>query len=402
MPEATEYPPRTLTAVLARTLPHVLFVCLIGELLARMPFSARQPSLLFCLRPRSQVGTGTDEKPVTARPAARQQRPAWAVSAAAEARGEGRHRLHIPAPVYTLRLDPKQVEPGESLLTVVLQRRAGVPEGDGRMLPVNSQSESLDEEAAEPAGLAAASSGAQLAGRAVRSMPKQRPTGLAGGWMVVPLSSLAVHHAFSHRQTATLGKPAHGSAQPAAGVCTLLTVCQPADAPRQYVCTCYRCYKHLVLFYYLGVMRCTTRAAGRLSLSFEEPLSLRSSAAPAGVVDAMAAALSTDLASGSASAAADSGLMVPWRPKGILVSTLASLRIPAWHVPAEQTNLFQGCSHYGPTAVNISCLCRGWPPAMAVHGAKSCCRSANAPAHTSRTVGYLTLHLAYFLLMTAS
>jgi len=38
-------------------------------------------------------------------------------------------------------------------------------------------------------------------------------------------------------------------------------------------------------------------------------------------VDAMAAALSTDLASGSASGAGDSGLVAPWRPKGILVSS---------------------------------------------------------------------------------
>ena len=71
-----------------------------------------------------------------------------------------------------------------------------------------------------------------------------------------------------------------------------------------------------------------SRGAGRLSLSFEEPLSLRSSTAPTGVVDAMAAALSTDLTSGSASAAADSGLMVPWRPKGILVSRYGQ---PAGH-----------------------------------------------------------------------
>ncbi len=122
-----------------------------------------------------------DSKPVTARPGARQQRPVRAVSAAAEARGEGRHRLAVAAPVYTLRLDPKQVQPGESLLTIALQRRADAPEGDGRMLPLSSRSESLDAEAAQPAGLAAASSGAQLAGRAVRTVPKQRPAGLAAG-----------------------------------------------------------------------------------------------------------------------------------------------------------------------------------------------------------------------------
>ena len=164
----------------------------ISNVLPHMPTFNRHPFGISCIWPPVQVGTAPDTKVVTARPAARQQRPSRAVSAAAEARGEGRHRLAVAAPVYTLRLDPKQVQPGESLLTVALQRRADVPEGDGRMLPVNSRSESLDAEAAEElSGLAAASSGAQLAGRAVRTVPKQRPTGLAAG--SPPLMNLKSH-----------------------------------------------------------------------------------------------------------------------------------------------------------------------------------------------------------------
>ena len=58
-------------------------------------------------------------------------------------------------------------------------------------------------------------------------------------------------------------------------------------------------------------------AAGRLSLSFEEPLSLRSTA-PTAVVDAMAAALSMELPSAGGRDAAGT-LVAPWRPRGILV-----------------------------------------------------------------------------------
>ncbi len=130
-----------------------------------------------------QVGTITDAKPVTARPTAQTQQSAQTASSAAEARGEGRHRLAVPAPSYTLRLDPRQVEPGQSLLTVALQRPGGIPEGDGRVLPAGGDGEATgaDAVAAEPAGLAAASSGAQLVGRAVRSVPQQRPKELVAG-----------------------------------------------------------------------------------------------------------------------------------------------------------------------------------------------------------------------------
>jgi len=127
------------------------------------------------------VGTVPDAKPVTARPTAQAQRPAQAVTSAAEARGEGRQRLAVPAPVYTLRLDPRQVEPGQSLLTAALQRPGGVPEGDGRVLPAGSDGEASGADAVEAVGLTAASSGAQLAGRAVRSVPQQRPKELVAG-----------------------------------------------------------------------------------------------------------------------------------------------------------------------------------------------------------------------------
>ena len=63
--------------------------------------------------------------------------------------------------------------------------------------------------------------------------------------------------------------------------------------------------------------KCT---AGRLSLSFDEPLSLRRTTTSA-VQNAITAALATELPSSSGGAANSSAApSTPWRPRGILVS----------------------------------------------------------------------------------
>ena len=78
-----------------------------------------------------------------------------------------------------------------------------------------------------------------------------------------------------------------------------------------------------------------TCLTGRLSLSFEEPLSLRS-AAPAPVVDAMKVAISMENPFAGGRDSTD-GLIAPWRPRGILVRLLPML--PQNHIPKHGFNV---------------------------------------------------------------